>query len=290
MILRNLLRRLPIERFRNPPPRVAVVRLEGVISATMSRFGRGVVNLQTFEQSLERAFSMPDLAAVALAINSPGGSAVQSSLVAGRIRALAEENDIPVFAFVEDVAASGGYWLACAGDEIYADASSIIGSIGVISASFGFTDLISRHGVERRIYTAGEHKATLDPFLPEDPDDVERLKKSQSEIHDTFKKWVQSRRGGRLAGPEDELYSGAFWTGGKAREFGLVDAIGDLRSVMRTRYGEKVRIVRIGGRRSLLSLFRGSSGLAQEAGFADSIVESSFRAIEERTLWSRIGL
>ncbi len=287
---RTWLRKLPFDHFRNLPPRVAVVRLEGAISATMSRLRRGSVNLEALEQSLERAFALPDLAAVAIAVNSPGGSAVQSSLVAGRIRALATEKDVPVFSFVEDVAASGGYWLACAGDEIYADSSSIIGSIGVISASFGFVDLIAHHGVERRVHTAGEYKAILDPFQPEDPDDVARLKGLQSEIHKAFKEWVRLRRGDRLTGPESELYSGAFWTGGKARELGLVDGIGDLRGVMRARYGEKVRFVRIGGRRSLLSLFRGGRGASLAVGVTDAIVGSALQAIEERALWSRFGL
>jgi signal peptide peptidase SppA len=293
MNLRPWLRSLPFDRFRNPPPRVAVVRLEGEIAASMSRFRRGQVNLQTMERLLERAFALPDVAAVAISVNSPGGSAVQSSLVAGRIRALAEEKAVPVFAFVEDAAASGGYWLACAGDEIYADASSIVGSIGVIFAGFGLPDLIARHGVERRLHTAGANKGALDPFLPENPDDVARLKELQADIHGAFKEWVRERRGERLIGPVDELYSGAFWTGRKALALGLVDGIGDLRSVMRARFGDKVQFVTFGARRSLLSLLKGPGGAgvpAVAATIGGSIVDSGLQAIEERALWSRYGL
>ena len=290
MNFRRWLRTLPFERFRNPPPRVAVVRLEGVISASTSRLRRGQISLETLDATLERAFSLPDVAAVALCVNSPGGSPVQSSLVAGRIRALADENKVPVYAFVEDVAASGGYWLACAADEIHADAGSLVGSIGVVYAGFGFSDLIARHGVERRLHTAGTSKAMLDPFLPEAPDDVKRLNEAQADLHATFKNWVRERRGERLQGAEDELFSGAFWTGRKALTLGLVDAIGDLRAAMRERFGEKVTFVRLGGRRSLLSALRGG-GIAGNAGtLGEAMVDRAIQAIDDRALWSRFGL
>lgn len=293
MNLRALLRLLPVERFRHPPPRVAIVRLEGTISPATSRFRRGRINLQALEASLKRAFETPDLSAVALVVNSPGGSAVQSSLVASRIRALAEEKEVPVVAFVEDVAASGGYWLACAGDEIFADRSSIVGSIGVVFAGFGFAELIARHGVERRLHTAGERKAALDPFVPEDPDDIARLKVTQAEIHEAFTEWVCARRGDRLTGQPDELFSGAFWAGGKALELGLIDGIGDLRSVMRARFGDKVRFITVDEGRSLLRLIMQAAASRPHdmaVGVADAFVDRSLHSIEERALWSRFGL
>lgn len=288
MNIRSLLRKLPFERFRNPPPRVAVVRLEGTIAASTSRFRRGQISLTALDTVLERAFNLPVVAAVALAINSPGGSAVQSSLVAGRIRALAAEKDVPVLAFVEDVAASGGYWLACAADEIYADAGSLIGSIGVIFSGFGFTDLIARHGIERRVHTAGENKAMLDPFLPEAPDDVKRLTDAQGAMHEVFKDWVRTRRGERLTGEESDLYSGAFWVGGRALELGLVDGLGDMRSVLRARFGEKVDFVAFGERRSMMSFLRSGSDVTDSLGGA--IADRAVLAVEERALWSRFGL
>ena len=182
-------------------------------------------------RTLDRAFGMRNAAAVALAINSPGGSPAQSHLIFRRIRDLAEEKKRRVIAFVEDAAASGGYMIACAADEIIADPNSIVGSIGVVGGSFGFDKLIAKLGIERRLYTSGEHKAMLDPFLPENAEDVERLKKLQREIHDDFIALVKSRRGGKLAG-DDSLFSGEYWTGRRALDLGLVDAIGDLRSVL----------------------------------------------------------
>jgi signal peptide peptidase SppA len=290
MDFRRWLRNLPFERFRNPPPRVAVVRLEGVISTSTSRLRRGQISLEALDEILERAFAVPDVAAVALSVNSPGGSPVQSSLVAGRIRALADEKQVPVVAFVEDVAASGGYWLACAADEIHADAGSLVGSIGVVSAGFGFSELIARHGIERRVYTAGESKAMLDPFLPEAPEDVRRLADAQTDLHDTFKDWVRQRRGARLQGPEEELFSGAFWTGRRALALGLIDALGDLRGVMRARFGDKVAFVKFGRRRSLLSVFRSGGAAGAGATLGGSLVASALQTLDERALWSRFGL
>src|SRR5229473_645427 len=211
--LRNRLRRRPA---------VPVVRLSGVIAAGGMLGSRGL-SIESVAPLLARAFSLRGAKAVALALNSPGGSPVQSALIAQRIRLLAAEKKLPVIAFVEDVAASGGYWLACAADEIIADPASIVGSIGVVSASFGFQDLIARIGVERRVHTSGERKAMLDPFRPEDPNDVERLKALQTEIHGDFKTWVRERRGLRLKGSDDTLFSGEFWTGRRALEFGLID-------------------------------------------------------------------
>jgi serine protease SohB len=232
---------------------------------------------------LERAFRMKRVRAVALAINSPGGSAVQSSLIARRIRSLAEEKKVPVLAFVEDVAASGGYWLATAGDEIYADESSILGSIGVVSAGFGFADLMQRVGIERRIHTAGARKAMLDPFRAEQPEDVARLTEVQQEIHDNFKAQVRDRRGGRLKGDETELFNGDIWTARSALALGLIDGIGDLRGVLRQRYGEKVRLVVVTSSRGWL---RRRLGIASSGGWAEALLH----ALEERSLWMRYGL
>jgi len=208
----------------NPAPVVGVIRLDGVIGR-MGPIYRGLT-LAALADSLERAFRLRHLKAVALAINSPGGSAVQSSLIAGRIRDLADEHDVPVYAFAEDVAASGGYWLALAADEIYADGNSIIGSIGVVSSGFGFTELIKRIGVERRLHTAGDKKAMLDPFSPEKPADVRHLKDLQKDIHENFTAMVRDRRGDKLKADDKKLFSGAFWTGPRALEMGLIDGLG----------------------------------------------------------------
>jgi signal peptide peptidase SppA len=283
----SLLRHLPLRRFKEPPPVVNVLRLAGVIGG-LGRFRRGL-NLASQAQLIERAFKTPRLGAVALAINSPGGSPVQSALIGDRIRALAEEKEVPVIAFAEDVVASGGYWLACAADEIYAHESSIVGSIGVISAGFGFPELLSRIGVERRIHTAGERKSMLDPFRAEVPEDVERLKSIQGDIHDGFKDYVRARRGDRLKGKETDLFSGEFWTGRQALELGLVDGLGELRQIMRARFGDKVRLRVIDGPRRLrlpLGFGAGAMGGPDLAASAHALVE----AAEERALWSRYGL
>ena len=263
-------------------PIVPVVRLSGVIAAG-SRFGARGLSLDAVSSLLNKAFGTKGAKAVALAINSPGGSPVQSALIATRIRLLATEKNIPVIAFVEDVAASGGYWLACAADEIVADPASIVGSIGVVSASFGFQDLIARFGVERRVHTSGERKAMLDPFRPEDPTDVARLKSLQGEIHGDFKAWVRKRRGLRLKGEEAALFSGEFWTGRRALELGLIDSLGDLRSILQARYGQKVRLPVVAPRRSFLARF----GLGTRL---DELGASTLAAIEERQLWQRFGL
>ena len=275
------------ERLINPPPVVAVVRFAGVIG----RMGpwRGGLSLGGLAPLLDRAFRLWNLKAVALAVNSPGGSPVQSALIAGRIRALADEHGVPVLAFAEDVAASGGYWLACAANEIYADPNSIVGSIGVMSGGFGFTDLIKRIGVERRLHVAGERKTLLDPFLDEKPDEVARLEAIQRDIHESFKAMVRLRRGSRLKASEDELFSGEFWTGRRAHELGLIDGLGDMRSVLRQRFGADVKLKLISGRSRWwsrrLGFTRADSG-TDPANFIDR----ALAAVEEWLMWGRFGL
>ena len=263
-------------------PVVPVVRLSGVIASGGLLGSRGL-NIETVAPLLKRAFETRGARAVALAINSPGGSPVQSALIGQRIRLLAREKNLKVFAFVEDVAASGGYWLACAADEIVVDPSSVVGSIGVISAGFGFQDLLARIGVERRVHTSGERKAMLDPFRPEKEEDVERLKRLQAEIHDDFKAWVRERRAGRLGGEEAALFSGEFWTGRRGLELGLVDGLGELRGTLQARYGQKVVLPVIGPRRSLLARLGLGSNLEQ-------LGPAALAAIEERQHWQRFGL
>jgi signal peptide peptidase SppA len=272
--IKNRLRRGPV---------VPVVRLSGVIASGGSLLGGRSLSVDSVAPLLKRAFDMRGAKAVALAINSPGGSPVQSALIAQRIRLHAQEKGLPVIAFVEDVAASGGYWLACAADEIVVDPSSIVGSIGVISAGFGFQDLIARFGVERRVHTSGERKAMLDPFRPENPDDVERLKRLQAEIHDGFKDWVRQRRGRLLKAEEATLFNGEFWTGKRGLELGLADGLGELRTTLQARYGAKVRLPVIGPRRGLLARFGFSSRLGE-------IGPSTLAALEERLHWQRFGL
>ncbi|MDD9903435.1 MAG: S49 family peptidase [Rhodospirillaceae bacterium] len=261
-------------------PLVNVLRLDGVVGRA-SGPRRGGMALSDMAESIEKAFKGPQLSAVALAINSPGGSPVQSALIATRIRALAAENEVPVYAFCEDVAASGGYWLACAADEIYADPASIVGSIGVVFAGFGFPEMLAKIGVERRVHTAGEKKAILDPFKSEDQEDVEILKELQADIHEQFKDHVRERRGDKLQADESVLFSGEFWTGNRALGLGLVDGLGDLRSVMRERYGEKVKLKVVGRRRGWLE-----KRLGMRNDWADELIG----AVESRALWSRYGL
>jgi signal peptide peptidase SppA len=269
------------DRFRRGPV-VPVVRLSGVIASSGLLGNRGL-SIETVAPQLKRAFDTKGARAVALTINSPGGSPAQSALIGQRIRLLAKEKGVKVIAFVEDVAASGGYWLACAADEIIVDPNSIVGSIGVISAGFGFHDLIARFGVERRLHTSGERKSMLDPFRPENPEDVERLHRLQAEIHDGFKDWVRERRAGKLKGDDATLFSGEFWTGRRGLELGLVDGLGELRAVLQERYGAKVHLPVIGPRRRLLSRL----GLAAPI---DGIGPATLAAIEERLHWQRFGL
>ncbi len=289
MDLRSLLARLPIARFKHPPPVVGVLRLSGIIGG----FGplRSGMTLAGLETAIERAFKLPRLAAVALSVNSPGGSPAQSDLICRRIRDLAEEKEVRVFAFCEDVAASGGYWLACAADEIYARETSIVGSIGVISAGFGFAELLQRLGIERRIHTAGDEKSMLDPFQAEKPKDVARLKGIQKDLHESFQALVRERRGERLKGGDKALFGGEFWTGRKALDLGLVDGIGELRQVMRARYGDKVVLKRLDAPRPW---WRRRFGLAGPGPpprpEPRDWVTGLLAAVEERALWSRFGL
>ena len=280
-----------------PKPVVAVVRLSGTIGPTQPL--RGGLNLAGVAPALEAAFSMRGVRAVALLINSPGGSPVQSSLIYKRIRALAEEKSLPVYAFAEDVAASGGYMIACAADEIYADESSILGSIGVVSAGFGFTGLIEKLGVERRVHTAGESKAMLDPFQPEKPEEVARLEALQRDVHDYFKKLVAGARGTRLKTDDPEIFSGAFWAGAGAVERGLADGIADLRSKMRELFGPEVKLKPVTSRAPWWRPSAGggigsgrADGIFQRlgAGFAAELGDGLIAAAERRSLWSRFGL
>ncbi len=286
MRLRSVYANVRVWPFRQLPPVVGIVRLGGVIGG-IGPLRRGLT-LAGIARALERAFSLGGLEAVALAINSPGGSPVQAALIHRRIRALADEKDVKVFAFAEDVAASGGYWLALAADEIYADEASVVGSIGVISAGFGFARAAERLGIERRLHMAGDKKAMLDPFRPEDPDDVARLKELQGDIHESFKRLVRERRGAKLAEAEDELFSGAFWTGRRAQELGLIDGIGDLRAVMRARYGDRVKLKLVGDERRWLWRRLGRS--EEAPGAAGEWAAGLLGAIEARSLWSRYGL
>jgi serine protease SohB len=287
---RAALRPILPRRLRGDTPVVPVVRLSGVIGIATPL--KSALTLASVARSLERAFGMRRARAVALQINSPGGSPVQSHLIYRRIRQLATESGRPVIAFAEDVAASGGYMVACAADEIVCDPSSLVGSIGVVGGSFGFSKLIDKLGIERRLYTSGDHKAMLDPFLPEKPEDVERLKSVQREIHEGFIELVKRSRGARLKGPEKTVFSGEYWTGSKAIELGLADAIGDLRSTLRARFGDDVLTPLISPARGWLGRVQpgvgavGIDGLLGGAGFAEEIIS----ALEARALWSRYGL
>ena len=274
-------------RFRADIPVVPVVRLTGIIGFTTPL--KPGLTLENVARSLDRAFGMRRARAVALAINSPGGSAVQAHLIYRRIRQLAEEKKIPVIAFVEDVGASGGYMIACAAGEIVCDPSSIVGSIGVLGATFGFPKAMKRLGIERRVYTAGERKLMLDPFLPEKPDDVKRLKAIQQEIHEMFIALVKAARGGKLAGPESALFSGEYWTGTKALELGLVDSLGDLRSHLRGRFGDKVHTPLV-AERGWLGRRMPGIGIIDEALTRPGLAEEIVSAIEARALWARYGL
>jgi serine protease SohB len=283
------LRRLLPARFRTDIPIVPLVRLSGVIGISSPL--RPGLTLASVARSLERAFSMRNARAVALSINSPGGAAAQSHLIHRRIRALADEKKVPVIAFVEDVAASGGYMIACAADEIIADPSSIVGSIGVVGGSFGFDKLIEKIGIERRLYTSGENKAMLDPFLPEKPEDVERLKALQREIHESFIALVKDRRGAKLDSRETALFSGAYWTGQRGLELGLVDAVGDLRNVLRGRYGDKLRTPLIAERGFFGRRVPGvSHGSLDQLWNGSSLADDMVATLEARALWSRYGL
>jgi signal peptide peptidase SppA len=281
--------RLPVVGDRvDRRPVVAVVKLHGVISPTPSPVGRGAINLGSVESALTRAFGHDRLVAVALAVNSPGGAATQSALVADRIRGLADRKRVPVLAFCEDVAASGGYWLACAADEIYAHATSLVGSIGVVSAGFGMAGLLERFGVERRVHTAGDKKVRLDPFSPESPEDVEWLARLQGDLHDQFVAWVRDRRGKKLADGAADLFSGEVWTGSKAVELGLVDGLGTLREVLTRRYPD-AHVLAVEPRRPLLARL-GMAGVTARLGSPAEHLVAAVELLEQRATWSRFGL
>lgn len=279
------------EAWTKSRPLVPVLRFTGPIGMTMPL--KPGLTLSTVASAIDKAFSMRGAKAVAIQINSPGGSAVQSTLIYKRLRALAEEKDLKVYVFAEDVAASGGYMLALAGDEIYADESSIVGSIGVISATFGFPGLLEKIGVERRVYTAGTNKDTLDPFLPEKPADVKRIKAIQQDVHAAFIDMVKTRRGDKLTKADKELFTGEFWSGKTAAELGLIDGIADLRSKMREVFGEDVRFKLVVPSTSWLRRKRGvfaSAGRLDFSLWPDGLAADVISAVEARALWSRFGL
>ena len=274
---------LDVERLWRRGPVVSVLRFEGVI---MPRARRNAISLASHAAAIERAFRVPGLVAVAIVVNSPGGAPVQSALLYRRIRQQADEKGVPVIAFAEDVAASGGYWLALAGDEIFGEETSLVGSIGVISGGFGLHELMNRLGVERRVYTAGTHKSLLDPFLPVNPEDVERLTVLQQDIHRSFKDHVRQRRAGKIDAADEGLFNGDVLTGHMAAERGLIDGIGELRALMRSRYGENVRLRAIAAERRR-PIWGRLPFVAREP--ADMIGDLS-DWIEARVLWSRFGL
>ncbi|MEM7268121.1 MAG: S49 family peptidase [Pseudomonadota bacterium] len=261
------------DRLRRAPV-VSVLRLHGAIG--MGGLRGGGLNDAALAPMVQKAFAPKRLAAVALSINSPGGSPTQSALIAARIRRLAEEKEVPVHAFCEDVAASGGYWLATAGDDIWADENSIVGSIGVIFAGFGFPKLLKQYGIERRVHTAGRSKSMLDPFRPEKEEDVERIKSLQEKIHQNFIDQVKGRRGDRLA--DQDLFTGDVWVGDQAQEIGLIDGCAHLVPKMKSVYGDNIRFNVVTQKRSLFQRL-GAPG-----------VEDFASAIEERALWARYGL
>jgi len=270
-----------ILKLKRRQAKVAILRLSGVIGSA-GAFKKGL-SLDEIEDDIESAFEVSGLKAVALQINSPGGSPVQSELIYGRIRALSQEKKIPVYSFVEDVAASGGYWLACTGDEIYASKSSIVGSIGVISAGFGFVEAIKKLGIERRIYAQGDNKSVLDPFSKENPKDIEILTSAQKAVHEAFKELVRTRREGKIKkSKEKSLFSGEFWSGEQAKELGLVDDIGDMRSVMREKLGKKIKFERISKPKGWLKKRLGI--------ISENVVDGAISSVEKRGLWSKFGL
>ena len=268
---------------------VAVIPLHGPIMP--GRRARQGINLENTEKLIAKAFSMPDLKAVALAINSPGGSPVQSALIMQRVRDLADKKDVPVIAFTEDVAASGGYMIALAGDEIIAHPASLVGSIGVIFGGFGFVGAIKKHGIERRVHTSGTKKSFMDPFLPQKKEDVVRLKRLQKDLFEYFKKLVTERRGKRLKGARAKIFSGDIWTGEEAVKLGVIDGVGEMRSVLKERFGDKVRIIRVSPpKQSLLSFLTSQEARKDKGELALFSADDVLNAIEARLHWNRWGL
>ena len=269
-------------------PVVPVVKLHGPITATPPPVSRATISAQTSESALTRAFSHDRLAGVVLSINSPGGAPTQSALVADRVRGLAAEKNVPVVAYCEDVAASGGYWLACAGDEVYAHPTSMVGSVGVVSAGFGLNGLLDRLGVERRVHSAGDRKVRLDPFREERDEDVQWLQGMHSQLHDQFTAWVRKRRGDKLVHSEEELFSGEVWTGVRAKELGLVDQLGSLRELVHWRFPD-AHLLPVEPRKPLLARLGVSAPAARGTSATESVL-SAVDALEHRALWSRFGL
>ena len=269
-----------IRLFIKKKPVVPVLRFDGVIG-TGGGIGKGRINAENLESNIKKAFAENKPSAIAIIINSPGGSPVQSSLIYQRVRYLADKKDVPILVFIEDVAASGGYWLSCIGDEIFADKSSIVGSIGVISASFGFTEAIEKLGVERRVYTTGKSKGSLDPFKPEKPEDVKMLKNIMIDTQKAFNDLVNNRRGKKLK-DDDTIFTGAFWSGEQALELGLIDGIGEIRSVLRDRFGSKVRLKYITKKKGFIS------GILQSS--LSPLVKNAINEIENNIHWKRFGL
>jgi len=284
---KQLTDRLPARISGGHSPVVPVVRLHGIIASGAAGLGRQLLNADSVEGALNRAFTADGAQAVALAINSPGGSPTQSQLIGSRIRQLAAEHELPVIAFCEDVAASGGYWLACAADEIIATPTSLLGSIGVVSSGFGLEGLIAKLGVERRLHTAGTNKARLDPFSPEKDDDVQWLLGMQSDIHDEFGAWVRERRGDKLVGTDEELFTGEVWIGRKALELGLADGLGTLREVLAQRYPD-AELQAVHARKSLAARL-GLPAAAAPGGLPEAAV-ALVGALEQRASWARFGL
>lgn len=272
-----------IGEYLNPTDKVVVLRMAGVI-ADSSQMRRAGINYHKFKEAIEKAFDVPRAKAVAIVINSPGGAPAQCSIISSAIQKLSNDKKIPVYTFIEDVAASGGYWLACLGDEIYAQSTSIVGSIGVISSGFGLDEFIKSHDITRRIYTSGRDKSFLDPFKPEKADDVARLKSLQADMHETFKDWVRQQRGIRLNGDDSTLMEGGFWTGRAAHELGLIDGIGDVTSVMREKFGDDIRFVDCSPEKK--------SWITSLLPFGEARIDIGdvLDKAEERTIWSRFGL
>lgn len=273
-----------VKTFFDPKPKVAVIRMSGVIADGAGTRKAGISH-HKFTKAIDKAFNIGDVKAVALVINSPGGAPAQCSLITDQLRALSEDKDIPIYAFVEDVAASGGYWIACAAEEVYTQSTSIVGSIGVISAGFGFEDFIGKHQIKRRIHTSGADKSFLDPFAPEKEKDIKRLKTLQADIHENFKEWVKERRGEKLNGTDKALMEGAFWTGSQAMELGIIDGMGDMKSVMKDKLGDDTRFIDImPDKKFIPSIPFGMNTQAQ------NWVQMAIDTAEDRSYWSRYGL
>ena len=270
-----------LKLFFSKTPMISLIKLSGIISPEGRLGSRNNLNLNDLSDSLTKAFNFKNVKAVALLINSPGGSPVQSSLISNRIRELSFEKEIPVYAFIEDVAASGGYWLSCAADKIYAIESSIVGSIGVISSGFGAVEAIKRLGIERRVYTQGKNKGMLDPFLPEKKEDIEQIKNIQKDLHEQFIGWIKKRRGKRIKAPDEKIFNAGIWSGRQAKDLGLVDEIGDYYSVMKKKFGKDIKFKDFSKKQSWIKqkFFSNSKG-------AD-MLNNFLNIIEEKLIWSK---